>query len=87
MLKSSKNAIGILGGSFDPPHKGHVKISIISQKKIKLKKIIWIIAKKNPFKKKTFFSLKQRIHKSKKISSKWKYNQKTKNICSKSWNY
>jgi nicotinate-nucleotide adenylyltransferase len=72
MLKSSKNAIGILGGSFDPPHKGHVKISIISQKKIKLKKIIWIIAKKNPFKKKTFFSLKQRIHKSKKISSKCK---------------
>jgi nicotinate-nucleotide adenylyltransferase len=66
MLEPNKKAIGIFGGSFDPPHTGHVKISKISLKKIKLKKIYWIITKKNPFKKKTFFSIKKRIQMSKK---------------------
>ena len=70
MLKTSKKAIGIFGGSFDPPHKGHVQISKISLKRMKLKKIYWIIAKKNPFKKKSFFTLKQRILKSKKALKK-----------------
>ena len=72
MLKPSKKAIGIFGGSFDPPHKAHVEISKISLKKIKLNQIYWIIAKKNPFKKKTYFSLKQRIRKSKKALRKIK---------------
>ncbi len=62
--------IGILGGSFDPAHKGHLLISKIALKKIKLKKIYWIITKKNPFKKKTFFSLKDRIKQAKKITKK-----------------
>ena len=65
MAKKDLENIGILGGSFDPPHKGHVEISRISLKKIKLKKIYWIITKKNPFKKKPFFSLEERIKKSK----------------------
>ncbi|MDA9624970.1 nicotinate (nicotinamide) nucleotide adenylyltransferase [Candidatus Pelagibacter bacterium] len=72
MLKPSKKAIGIFGGSFDPPHKGHLEISKISLKKLKIKKIYWIIAKKNPFKKKTFFSLNQRIKKSKEMLRKSK---------------
>ena len=55
------NAIGVLGGSFDPPHVGHLKISKIILKKLNLKKIYWIITKKNPFKKKPFFSLNERI--------------------------
>ena len=49
---SKKNKIGILGGSFDPAHKGHVAISKEAFKKFKLKKVIWAITKKNPFKKK-----------------------------------
>ncbi len=72
MLTLNKKTIGIFGGSFDPPHKGHVEISKISLKKIKLKKIYWIITKKNPFKKKPFFSLKQRISRSKKAIKKYK---------------
>ena len=72
MLALNRKTIGIFGGSFDPPHKGHVEISKISLKKIKLKKIYWIITKKNPFKKKHFFSLKQRISKSKKAVKKYK---------------
>ena len=47
-----KNRIGILGGSFDPAHKGHLAISKEAAKKLKLKKIFWAITKKNPFKKK-----------------------------------
>ena len=65
-----KKEFGILGGSFDPPHKGHLKISKISIKKIGLKKIYWVVTKKNPFKRKPFFSLEERIRKSKKLTSK-----------------
>ena len=72
MLKPKIEMIGIFGGSFDPPHKGHVEISKISIKKIKLKKIYWVITKKNPFKKKPFFSLKQRLMRSKKAVKKYK---------------
>ena len=72
MFKLKSTKIGILGGSFDPAHKGHLIISKIALKKIKLKKIYWVVTKKNPFKKKTFFSLKDRIDKAKKISRKIK---------------
>ena len=72
MLIPNRKAIGIFGGSFDPPHKGHLEISKISLKKIKFKKIYWIVTKKNPLKRKPFFSLKQRILKSKKAVKKYK---------------
>ena len=72
MLTPNRKAIGIFGGSFDPPHKGHVEISKISLKKIKLKKIYWVVTKRNPFKKKPFFPLKQRILKSQKVVKKYK---------------
>ena len=71
-MLSSKNEIGILGGSFDPVHKGHLQISKIAIKKIKLKKVYWVVTKKNPFKKRPFFSLKQRLAKIKKLVGKSK---------------
>ncbi len=67
MLKKRNDGLGIFGGSFDPAHKAHLKISKISLSKLKLRKIFWIITRKNPLKKKPFFSLKERILKSKKI--------------------
>ena len=68
--KLTKNyiKIGILGGTFDPPHKGHVYISKITLKKLKLNKIFWLITKKNPFKKKPYLSTQSRIKLSKKIT-------------------
>ena len=51
-LINKKTRIGILGGSFDPPHKGHLAISKEAIKRFKLKKIIWAITKKIHLKKK-----------------------------------
>ena len=68
MTKISNSSIGLLGGSFDPVHKGHLTISKIVLKKIKLKTIYWLITKKNPFKKKTHFSLEYRIKLAKKVT-------------------
>ena len=62
-----KKFIGIFGGSFDPPHKGHLMISSVSIKKLKLNKLFWVITKKNPFKNKTFFDLSERIKRCDKI--------------------
>ena len=56
MVKNKLENIGILGGSFDPPHKGHLYVSRKSLKLLKLKKVIWAITKKNPLKKNPFFS-------------------------------
>ena len=68
MASIRKRYIGLLGGSFDPAHKGHLGISKIAIKKLKLKKIYWVITKKNPFKNETFYSLEERIKYAKKIS-------------------
>ena len=66
MANTQKKYIGLLGGSFDPAHKGHLGISKIAIKKFKLKIIYWVITKKNPFKNKTFYSLNERIRYAKK---------------------
>ena len=62
--------IGILGGSFDPAHKGHLAISQEALKKLKLKKIIWAITKKNPLKKKSTTNLSSRISQCKRFLNK-----------------
>ena len=46
-----QNNLGILGGTFDPPHKGHLHISKLVIKKLDLKLLYWAITKQNPLKK------------------------------------
>ena len=72
-LKSQKIKIGILGGTFDPAHKGHLKISIQAKKRFELKKIIWAITKKNPFKSESTSNLKNRTQFAKKLIGKNDY--------------
>ena len=72
---SKRNRIGVLGGSFDPAHKGHLTISKEAAKKFKLKKIIWAITKRNPFKKKSNKNIFDRINYCKRIIGKVNYIQ------------
>ena len=46
-----QNNLGILGGTFDPPHKGHLHISKLVIKTLNLKLLYWAITKQNPLKK------------------------------------
>ena len=67
-VMKKKIKIGILGGTFDPAHKGHLAISKEAKKKFNLKYVIWAITKKNPFKKKSNLPLNERIKFAKKIT-------------------
>ena len=67
--------IGILGGTFDPCHLGHLKISKEAKKKFKLTKVVWAITKKNPLKKISNINLENRIKNSKKFTKKYKFIQ------------
>ena len=86
LFKKNYTKIGILGGTFDPPHKGHLYISKIALKKLKLNKLIWIVTKKNPLKKKPYLNIKMRMDLSKKMVRKEKricvkyYDDKVKSI-------
>ena len=66
--QENKKKIGILGGTFDPAHRGHLSISKEAKKRFGIDKIIWAITKKNPFKIKSSLSLDKRIKYAKKIA-------------------
>jgi nicotinate-nucleotide adenylyltransferase len=72
-LKSEKIKIGILGGTFDPAHKGHLEISKQAKKKFDLKNIIWAITKQNPFKDESKSNLRSRMQFAKKVIGKNNY--------------
>ena len=56
------NRIGLLGGSFDPPHKGHLEISLEAKKIFLLKEVWWLVTPKNPLKIKKPATYKERIN-------------------------
>lgn len=47
---SNGQRIGLLGGSFDPPHSGHVHISKAALKRFNLDQVWWLVSPGNPLK-------------------------------------
>ena len=54
-------AIGLLGGSFDPPHKGHLHISRWALKEFGLDQVWWLVSPGNPLKERGPAPLQQRM--------------------------
>lgn len=42
--------IGLFGGSFDPPHKGHLTVSLMALRRLKLDAVWWLVTPGNPLK-------------------------------------
>lgn len=42
--------VGLLGGSFDPPHAGHVHITLEALKRFSLDRVWWLVSPGNPLK-------------------------------------
>jgi nicotinate-nucleotide adenylyltransferase len=54
--------VGLFGGSFNPPHFGHVHISKVALQKFNLSKLYWLVVPENPDKKNIAkLTLKKRI--------------------------
>ena len=54
--------VGILGGSFNPAHLGHIHLSEIAIKKLALNQLWWIPTSQNPLKAKNdFLSFEERV--------------------------
>ena len=60
--------IGLLGGSFDPPHKGHLYISLEAKKILQLDEIWWLVTPQNPLKISEPATYNERINNCKKIT-------------------
>lgn len=67
--RRTKKSVGLLGGTFDPPHNGHSRISMLALKHFKLDEVWWIVSLLNPLKnEKTISSFDFRVNEAKKIS-------------------
>lgn len=42
--------VGVLGGSFDPPHAGHLHLSLEAMKRFDLDRVLWLVSPGNPLK-------------------------------------
>lgn len=64
----TKITVGLLGGSFNPAHDGHVYISEIALKKLGLDQVWWLVSPQNPLKpKKGMAALEDRIRSARNI--------------------
>ena len=65
---SSSQRIGLLGGSFNPAHDGHLSISKIALRRLGLDQIWWIVSPRNPLKKYDFlYDFEERVFSARKI--------------------
>ncbi|MGN7438532.1 MAG: adenylyltransferase/cytidyltransferase family protein [Alcanivorax sp.] len=62
--------VGILGGSFNPPHEGHVHISKMALKAFELDAIWWLVTPLNPLKSRdNLLSVEKRVELSRDINT------------------
>ena len=48
--RSRRQVIGLLGGSFDPPHEGHVRATLEAMRRFDLPRVWWLVSPGNPLK-------------------------------------
>ena len=53
--------IGLLGGSFDPPHAGHVHITLEALRRFQLDEVWWLVSPGNPLKSRGPAPLEERL--------------------------
>lgn len=61
--------VGLLGGSFNPPHEGHVHISLAALKGLELDAIWWLVTPQNPLKSEQPAPLEERMALSRELVS------------------
>jgi len=49
-LTSSKDRLGIFGGTFDPPHVGHLILAMEAYDQLKLNRVLWVLTPNPPHK-------------------------------------
>jgi nicotinate-nucleotide adenylyltransferase len=42
--------VGLFGGSFDPPHQGHLQVSMAALRSLRLDQVWWLVSPRNPLK-------------------------------------
>jgi nicotinate-nucleotide adenylyltransferase len=60
--------IGLLGGTFDPPHEAHREISLAALKRLGLDQIWWLVTPGNPLKEAAKASLGSRVEAARQIA-------------------
>jgi nicotinate-nucleotide adenylyltransferase len=50
LRSAAPQKIGLLGGSFNPAHEGHVHISLEALRRLELDRMIWLVSPANPLK-------------------------------------
>ncbi|WP_171101103.1 MULTISPECIES: nicotinate-nucleotide adenylyltransferase [unclassified Ruegeria] len=59
--------IGLFGGSFDPPHRGHVHVTLEAMKAFGLDRVWWLVSPGNPLKQRGPAPLSQRLRAAKEV--------------------
>ncbi len=68
----SSHCLGVLGGSFNPAHEGHVHISLEALKRLDCTKVVWLVSPQNPLKSpKGMASFKTRMQQADALTTKY----------------
>lgn len=74
MLLDGTYRVGLLGGSFNPPHEGHEHVTLEAYKRLRLDQVWWLVTPGNPLKDNGKLTLlKERVAASKALMGKYKF--------------